>query len=295
MIIVKLMGGLGNQMFQYATGKRLAIFNNAELKLDITGYETMNVSDTPRQFELNLLNIKSEIASKTDIAKVKQADHERTFDERIIHKLGRSKAIYHYGERNAGFDPRVLKLKKNTYLVGWWQNEKYFSDIRNILLKEFEPKNKPSDNNAKWLEQALSTDSIAVHVRRGDYISNKHANVHHGLSTIDYYNAAATYMKTYIKNPHFFVFSDDIAWCKKNISFGENVTFIEGNVGSKAYEDLRIMSQCKHNIIANSSFSWWGAWLNKNDEKIVIAPRAWFQNEKANRETDIVPESWIRM
>lgn len=295
MIIVKLMGGLGNQMFQYATAKRLAFINNVELKFDISGYESMNKNDTPRQYELNLLSIKNSIATKDDLKKVKPADRVRRIDKRVVHKLGHGSAIYPYGERSSAFDPRVLKLKKNTYLVGWWQNEKYFVDIKNQLVKDFKPKIKAEGNNARWLKLARSSDSIAVHVRRGDYISNKHANVHHGLATVDYYNAAATYMKIYIKNPHFFVFSDDIAWCKKNLKFGDKVTFVEGNNGAKAYEDLRIMSTCKHNIIANSSFSWWGAWLNTNDDKIVIAPRTWFQDEKANRETDVVPDSWIRM
>ena len=168
-------------------------------------------------------------------------------------------------------------------------------DIKDVIKKEFTPLKKPSGKNAEWLKIATNTDSIGVHVRRGDYVSNKHANAHHGLASIDYYNAAAIYCSTYLKNPHFLVFSDDIAWCKQNLKFGDNVTYIEGNTGPEAFEDIRIMSACKHNIIANSSFSWWGAWLNNNKDKIVIAPRIWFQDEKANRETEIIPSDWIRM
>ena len=295
MIIVKLMGGLGNQMFQYATARRLAHANNTELRFDITSYENIDKKDTPRKYELDCMKIDGRIADDQDLSKVKPADYVRKLHERVEHKIGRSKVIYQYGERNARFDPRVLSLKDNTYLVGWWQNEKYFADIKDALQKEFVPAKQASGNNAEWLEQAKSTNSISVHVRRGDYVSNKHAKAHHGLATTNYYNAAATYVKTYIKNPHFFVFSDDINWCKQNLKFGGKVTFVEGNVGPNAYEDLRIMSACQHNIIANSSFSWWGAWLNKNDDKIVIAPRIWFQDEKANRETDIIPSEWMRM
>lgn len=295
MIIVKLMAGLGNQMFQYATAKRLAHANSAELKLDITGYENMAKKDTPRQYELDIFKITARVAAPEDLARVSPADYVRKIHERVTHKLGRGSTIYQYGERSARFDPRVLSLKDNTYLVGWWQSENYFKDIKNILQKEFVPRAKATSNNAKWLEQAHSTNSISVHVRRGDYISNKHANVHHGLAPIDYYNAAATYLKTYIKDPYFFIFSDDISWCKKNLKFGKNLVFVEDNSGQKACEDLRIMSECKHNVIANSSFSWWGAWLNKNDDKIVIAPRVWFQDKRANHETDVVPSDWMRM
>ncbi len=295
MIVVKLMAGLGNQMFQYATARRLADANKVELKLDISSYENINEKDTPRKYELDNFKVINNIATKDDLALVKQGEYVRKFSERITHRLGLSPVIHQYGERSSNFDSRVLTLRDNTYLVGWWQNERYFADIRKILLKEFVPKNKATGNNTKWLGLAGSTNSISVHVRRGDYISNKHANVHHGLASIDYYNAAVTYMNTYVEKPYFLVFSDDIKWCKNNLKFGKDTAFVQGNDGPLAYEDLRIMSSCKHNIIANSSFSWWGAWLNANSQKIVIAPRNWYQDEKANRETDIVPANWICM
>ena len=282
-------------MFQYAAARRLAHMHNTELRLDITGYANTDQKDTPRSYELNCFKINAGIATAEDLSRVKSADHVRKFHEKVARRLGTTSAIYQYGEPGPRFDERAMRMRDNTYLTGWWQNEKYFVDIKNILQKEFLPKTKPTGNNIKWLEQAKSTNSISVHVRRSDYLTNKHANVFHGLASIDYYNAAALCLKTLVNNPHFFIFSDDIDWCRRTLKLGKNVTFVKGNDGSKAYEDLRIMGNCQHNIIANSSFSWWGAWLNQNKDKVVIAPRVWFQDKKANRETEIVPNNWMKM
>ena len=295
MIVTKIQAGLGNQMFQYAVGLSLAQKHQTELVLDITSYENMHKDDTPRNYELDVFNIRGRIAAEADFAIIKTSEYRRTLQDKIKHRLAIGNAVFYYGETSSSFDPRLLLLKNNTYLSGWWQSEKYFTDVRSQLLEDFSPSKKPSANTLKMITEATGCESISVHVRRGDYVTNKHANAHHGTATLDYYNAAALFMKSFMPNAKFFVFSDDIAWCKKHLNFGSNTVYVTGNDGKDAYQDLLIMKACKHNIIANSSFSWWGAWLNENTSKIVIAPRAWYTDPIKNREADIVPDSWMRM
>lgn len=295
MIVTKIQAGLGNQMFQYAVGLSLALKHQTELVLDISSYENMHKDDTPRSYELDVFAIRGRVADKNDFAVIKSPEYRRTLQDKVKHRLAIGNAVFYYGETSSSFDPRVPLLKNNTYLSGWWQSEKYFIDVRDQLLKDFIPKHKPSASTLRAIEDASSCESVAVHVRRGDYVTNKFANAHHGTATLDYYNAAAVFMKSFIPNIRFFVFSDDISWCKKNLKFGPNTVYISGNSGRDAYQDLLIMKSCKHNIIANSSFSWWGAWLNENSSKIVIAPRAWYADPIKNREADIVPAGWMRM
>lgn len=294
MIIVKVMAGLGNQMFQYAVGRRLAVKRNTQLLLDITSYENMADIDTPRQYELDCYSIQAEIASKKLLAKVQPPETKRTLPEKVLRRLGIGK-YWQIGEGDGSFNKGILSAPNNTYLVGWWQNEKYFADIRSQLIKEFEPKNKPNKTNAKILKEIQHCNAVAIHVRRGDYVSNKHANVHHGLTPLEYYTRAIAHVRKEVKTPRFFVFSDDLEWCKKSFNLGKDAVFVDGNGGKMAYEDLRLMKHCKHNIIANSSFSWWGAWLNQNPDKIVIAPKIWFQDKQANSSTGIVPKEWKRI
>lgn len=296
MILVRLMGGLGNQMFQYATALRLAHKNHTSLKLDASVYENMAAIDTPRQYELSVFAIEAELATAQDLARVVPPAQRRSLAQRIKHRLGVGSDIFIYGEAGSSFQPLTLQLPDNTMLVGWWQNEKYFKDIRNTLIAEFTPKVSLSKTSATFLKRIEAIEnSISLHVRRGDYVSNPHANVHHGLTPLEYYGAAVEYIRRYTKDPHFFVFSDDITWCKQNLDLGKDATFVIGNDGVQAYEDLILMSHCHHNIVANSSFSWWGAWLNDNSDKVVIAPQVWYQNEQANSETEIVPEDWVRL
>lgn len=192
------------------------------------------------------------------------------------------------------FDKRVLSLPDNTYLEGFWQNEKYFSDIKSLLLKDFEPVKPLSKKNREYLKQIKSTDSISLHVRREDYISVEHYKNFHGLMSLDYYKAALELVrkKSGAKNPHIFIMSKDLDWCKENIKLNYPTIFIEGNKSGS--DDMRLMKQCNHNILANSSFSWWGAWLNQNPNKVVVAPKNWFQDESANSQIQL-PSEWLRI
>jgi Glycosyl transferase family 11 len=294
MIIVKLMGGLGNQMFQYATARRLSHQHNSPLRLDITVFDNMEARDTPRHFELEDYQIYGKVASQHELDMMLPQDFQAGMPYRLKRRLGLDNRLRPLGEGPKGLNGIVLRARDNTYLVGWWQNEGYFKDIRETLLREFTPK-KVSSYNKSLLKQMGGEETISIHVRRGDYVSNKHASKEHGLVSMSYYETAIAFVRGIVEKPRFYVFSDDLEWCRKNLNLGKDAIFVDGNGVDRAYEDIHLMQHCQHNIVANSSFSWWGAWLNVNPNKIVIAPKQWFQNKQTDQETEIVPASWTRL
>lgn len=293
MIIVKLIGGLGNQMFQYAMARRIAYVHNVSLKLDITGFNNCT-GDTPRSYELKHLNVIENFSSKKEIEKfkIKKGFYVSIskFKEFFIPYYKRS----YIREKSKRFDPNILKLSGNAYLEGYWISEKYFKDIDNIIRREFTVKPKIDSINKQLAQTIRDCEAVSLHIRRGDYVSNPQANKFHGLCSLDYYYKAIKILTQKIKNPHFFIFSDDPEWVKENLNIQASVEFIAHNSSDKNYEDLRLMSLCKHNIIANSTFSWWGAWLNENPKKIVIAPKKWFNIGDIDT-LDIIPELWEKI
>ncbi len=294
MIIVKLRGGLSNQMFQYAAGRRLSHIHNTELKLDTEWYRTPQPDATPRKFELDNFNVKYSIATENDLIGLNGI--KRTAFKHLHIAIFRKffpKVIY-FGERHYHFDEEILKLPNNVCLFGYWVCEKYFLDITAIIKKEFTIKNFPDAKNEVLIKKINGTNSVSLHVRRGDYISNPTHNKMYGTCSLDYYKDGIKYISEKIENPVFFIFSDDITWAKENLEIPFEKYFVENNTGEKSYEDLRLMSTCKHNIIANSGFSWWGAWLNENENKIVCAPKVWFKNS-LNNTKNVIPEKWIHL
>lgn len=163
---------------------------------------------------------------------------------------------------------------------------------RSTILEDFTFINMPNKRNQSVLNMIDSKNSISIHVRRGDYVSNAATNKYHGLCDLGYYKKSIDYISKRVESPVYYIFSDDISWCKINLKIKGNVTYISHNNGDNSWEDMRLMSRCKHNIIANSSFSWWAAWLNTNLDKIVIAPRNWYKDLPRNM-TDIIPSSWL--
>jgi hypothetical protein len=290
MIISRIIGGLGNQMFQYAFGKYLSIKKCTELKLDLCGFEIYDW----RVFELGVFNCQIDTASKEEIDGILKP---RYFPVRKIDYFGFGNQNLVLNEPNMLFNSKFLKVKKNTYLSGYWQSEKYFPGIREILLDDF--KFKPSSDESIQIlaERIINTpNSVSVHIRRGDYQNNPQVNKIHGVLPIEYYVEAMGLMLKRTEKPIFYFFSDDIDWVISKFSELDNVFFVNQNMGSNSFEDMRLMSLCKHNIVANSSFSWWGAWLNQNPSKIVIAPKKWFADSIKNNEAkDIVPDSWIKL
>jgi hypothetical protein len=265
MITVKLNGGLGNQMFQYAFGRSLAVQKKTNLLLDISNFDR----DTKRSFLLHQYNIKAEAFKPNLINK-------------ITRKLKLTKII---GETT--YKPE--NIKENVLYDGYWQNEIYFKNLRPLLLNELSLKTETSSETKSWLSKIKKCESVSVHVRRGDYMEEKHKKLF-GVLEKDYYVNAINRMKKVIANPSFFLFSDDVNWCKENLSDITRLYYVSGNK-IKITEELFLMSECNHNIIANSSFSWWGAWLNQSPNKIVITPKNWFV-DKTKEPTNIVPSEW---
>lgn len=295
MIITKLEGGHSNQLFQYAAGRRLAHKLSVELYMDKWWFENVIDIDTPRFYELEDYNFPQRFINRKDFALAEDTPENIKIKLYNLTK-GRSKPrIKQVRQRGNGFNNEVLNLGDNIYLDGWWQDERYFKDIRPLLLDELELKPKPNHQNAEWLERIKSKNSVSVHIRRGDYVDNKLTNRFHGVLEPAYYQKALERLAKTAddKNLNLFVFSNDINWCKQNLKFKYQTVFIDAD--NSGAEDMRLMKNCRHNIMANSSFSWWGAWLNQNPNKVVVAPKVWFQDKQANRETSIVPPGWIRI
>lgn len=295
MIITKLIGGLGNQMFQYATGRRAAYINKAELKLDISWFKNSEGA-IKRDCLINTFNIKGVFATEEEINKLKSED--QGLFTLLYRRFLRFTKPYHKQsyilQRFFHFDPNILYVQDNTYLQGHWVSEKYFKDIENIIRKEFTFKDKPDATNKKMINKINNCNSVSIHIRRGDYIFDKKTNKRFGVCDIRYYFKAVYLIAKEIKDPHFFIFSDDPLWAKQNLHLKFPCVYVDHNTGKKAYEDMRLMSYCQHNIIANSSFSWWGAWLNQNRNKIVIAPKKWFRDKSINTK-DLIPQSWVKI
>jgi len=294
MILVKLMGGLGNQMFQYAAAKALAEHHGVPLKVDLSFLNDRSAKDnfTFREYELNCFDNSIEIASNNEISIFKVKNR---FYQSIMTLLGMSIPL-HYFEQSFKYNESFNELPNEILLEGYFQSEKYFIQIRFLILENFKWRSPASGINLKLTESIQTVNSVSLHVRRGDFVENKVINNFHGLCDINYYERAISQINNSIKNPTFFIFSDDINWAKKKFGWIPSVIFIDHNKGKESFWDMRLMSYCKHNIIANSSFSWWGAWLNTNKSKIVIAPKIWFNDSIINLQTeDLIPSEWLRI
>lgn len=294
MIIIKLMGGLGNQMFEYAAGRRLAHSLGVDLKLDISGFE----KDPLRNYALGEFNIVEYFARPEEVLSLKK--EKRHIVVRLDTRLTPTFFLAlptHIKERFSHFDNNILLLSDNVYLNGYWQSEKYFLDLADIIRKEFTVKFQQTGKNLELAKVIKSCEAVSIHVRRGDYITDEHINKRHGVCSTEYYFRCVDKIKQYITNPSFFVFSDEPDWARKNLNLPYLTTIVDHNSDKDSFEDMRLMSKCKHHIIANSSFSWWGAWLSQCQGKLVFAPRQWFSKEKqASRNmNDLLPDNWIKL
>ena len=292
MIVVNLMGGLGNQMFQYALGRKLAYLHQTELLLDCTFLNTHNPLHIKREYELDVFKIKASIATDNELKKFRSRQRNSFFQR--IYKLAPALFSYHViTERTHAFDPTVLSAPDNSWLNGFWQTEKYFTDIEKIIRADFEFKTPVQGANKQLADELLNCNGVSIHVRRGDY-TNPETLSFHGICNPDYYYRAVDVLSQKTSIDKLIVFSDDSAWVKQNLSFNLPVTHIDHNTGKNSFEDLRLMSLCKHNITANSSFSWWGAWLNATKNKTVIAPKNWIADKTVDT-SDVIPVNWISL
>jgi glycosyl transferase family 11 len=295
MIIVKLMGGLGNQMFQYAFGKRLALKHNTPLKLDQSRlYDvTIKTKYTVRKFGLEEFNINASAASEQELKKYHRGKAGMLRDLVLLHLPFRINNLY-VREPYFNFFKKALKAPKDAYLDGYWQSEKYFDNISECLLQDFSLKTALEGENKRLAEKIEKENSVSIHVRRGDYVSMTVNTALFEVCDAEYYLKAIDEMKKLEKQPVLYIFSDEPEWFKQNINTDLQVEYVTHNTGEQSYIDMHLMSLCKHNIIANSSFSWWGAWLNRNPDKKVIAPKKWFKNNLKDAR-DLIPAQWITL
>lgn len=287
MVLVNLMGGLGNQAFQYATGRSLSIKLNTELKLDHSFLEADTKGQyTQRHYELSVFNGPQLRATEDDLMLVAKARKQGLFS-----KLFSGSKITLFNENGFPYNTPIEAVSGDVYLNGFWQSEKYFKGIRQTLLYNLSLKVALSSEAAKLKDEIKKQEvAVSLHFRRGDYVNLSSASAFHGVAGLDYYQKAVELISSKMENPVFYIFSDEIDWVKQNFQL-PGAKYISG---LKSYEDLELMKTCRHNIIANSSFSWWGAWLNDNTRKIVVAPRNWFKDTSVNT-TDLIPASWQKI
>lgn len=291
MILSRITDGLGNQMFQYANGRARSIDRHTGLSLDTSWYADIEQRFTTREFQLDAFNIEATIlsASKASMFKSPQLPIGiRSVYYRFQNILPYYKRK-HVKEAYYGFDPNILNIKNNTYLQGFWQSFKYFEEYRHQIIKEFSLKTESLAFLSKCNE-IKTENSVSLHVRRGDYC-NREQNPQHCLLGHDYYSRAIEKTESKVGKTIFYVFSDDISWARQTFK-GEQFRFCDTHFS--APEEMLLMSSCKHNIIANSTFSWWAAWLNTNSHKVVVAPVRWFENEDKNTQ-DLLPKSWLKI
>lgn len=276
MIIALIRAGLGNQLFEYSLGRCLAHRLKTELKLIFPKSEQ---SRAISRFKLNNFNITGEVITLEEF--------DRIFEQNENFKIVDEPA----NGPQSNFAPGIFDLQGDILIRGFWQCEKYFAEIEEIIRREITLKNPLGKNSAAWQEKILAAEcAVSLHVRRGDYMKPLTRNFA-GIMPLDYYRESLARLKDSCKNLTAFVFSDDLAWAKENLKLDVPLEFVEGC--EQDFEEIFLMSLCRHNVISNSTFSWWGAWLNQNPDKKVFAPEPWSLNPWGN--IDILPERWIKI
>jgi hypothetical protein len=291
MILVQLSGGLGNQLFQYAAAKALAIKNRTELMLDISELKKEKKSITSRGFELPNFNCHINICEPPSITRLpgfKRYGH-------LLNWCTRWKFLI---EKKSAYRSDFLLQGDQNFLIGFWQSYKYFESISDGLFSDLSPKNSLSDLSQKILSEIQASQAVGVHIRRGDYVSLDSAKNYHGALPTQYYVESIMSIQNEHPNAHFYIFSDDPQWCKTQFNFlKDDCSIISHNGGDHAWQDLILMSWCPQQIIANSSFSWWAAWLAdkrfQDFTRKVIAPAQWFVESSKDDLVHRIPSHWI--
>jgi hypothetical protein len=293
MIIVRLQGGMGNQMFQYAAARALSLRKNTSVGIDVSYVHNRipRSGFTFREYDLDVFALTAPIVTAPALP--------LRYKLHTLGKLGlyldaiRRKFFKGLGtERTNTYSDRFWGLPANTYLEGYWQSDKYFQPYEDAIRKDFSLKEPLPSNILQLQKEIQDCESVCIHVRRGDYVAHSFHDV--GI-TQSYYDQGFEYISQKANINCIYVFSDDIQWCRENLSFAHNTVFVgDEYAGKKASGHMMLMSSCKHFIIANSSFSWWAAWLGEYNQKIVIAPKQWFVDTSIDT-TDLIPEDWVRI
>jgi hypothetical protein len=289
MIVAKIHGGLGNQMFQYAAGRALSIAHHETLSLDTNEFANYSLHQgyvLDRVFGLNTPRL-----SGTELRQL--------FGLRVLPTAQRLAARWPYWpladkriiiEPHLDYWPGMLAVPPHAYLRGYWQSERYFQMHEDSIRSDFQFNKALHGYALQWSEHMKAVPSVSVHFRRGDYVSNQTNLAYHGTCSLDYYQRAVASIEAQVKRPEFFVFSDDIEWARQNFKLAHPVHFVDGNTGDASFLDMQLMSLCRHHIIANSSFSWWAAWLNNRKDKLVMAPSRWYV--KWTTPVGLIPDRW---
>jgi hypothetical protein len=292
MLITNIIGGLGNQMFQYAAARAISLEQGVTLKLDVSDFLNYGLH---QGFELQrIFNCSIEIATAEDVQSV-LGWQSSSIARRVISRPSMAwlRSTRFVVEPHFNYWNGVRDIQNNCYLVGYWQSEKYFLEHLAQIREDFKFKLPMNNRNSELAKQIKEVNAVSLHVRRGDYANNSKTTAIHGLCSIEYYKSAIKYIAERLERPVFYVFSDDIEWVKNNLQIDFPCFYIDHNNGADSFNDMRLMSNCQHHIIANSSFSWWGAWLNPSLDKIVIAPKRWFAND--NDTSDLIPPHWVKL
>ncbi|MGE8106566.1 alpha-1,2-fucosyltransferase [Allorhizobium sp. NPDC080224] len=279
-------------MFQFATGRAVAHRLNAELLLDVSAFTHYDL----RRYELDSWAIRARPATRDELARAGVFAAPPTFVRRLMQAAGFGLPMNRFQEASFAYDPRILAVKDPAYLDGYFQSARYFADVAGLLREEFVLRAPVDDGNAEVRRKIRESGASAVslHIRRGDYVTNAHTAQYHGVCSLDYYRRAVTHIAERCPAPRFFVFSDDLDWVRDNLHIDQEMVLVDANGPDSGAWDMALMMACRHHIIANSSFSWWGAWLNPHSDKIIVAPQQWFS--AATHDTrDLVPGDWVRL
>ncbi len=296
MLIARITGGIGNQLFQYAFVRSLSIKLNHKFKLDLSWYHNYHKYEeesnpnaaTKRTYLLDKFNVKENILNPLFLS-----ISYRLNNNSFLKRVKKYPVLNHFTYSTiteSEFDINKIQNLKNVYLSGVWQMDDLFEEYRNLIKEEFILKNKLSVENKSFLNKIKQSNSIAIHIRRGDLLSRPAAVADQPYSTDKYYYDGVNIMKEKLKNPELFVFSDDIDWVNNNLKFVLPTTFIDNN--GPDYEHFNLICNCKHQIIANSTFSWWAAWLNNYQGKIIISPKWWYRDPVKNGSIIRIPQDW---
>lgn len=289
MITIILSGGLGNQMFQYAAARALSLRLGTGVMFDLYKLQKRSKA-VKRNYGLGIFDLKAKyVYSLKNIFFVKSYGYLKKY--RFGENILRASKFFH-DKRASVYDSGFESLSSGNVLMGYFQNENYFKKYADVIRHDFYFDIRLSADKQSLEQKICFTNSVSIHIRRGDYM-NPDSNLQ--MLSLEYYYKAMEYISTKIKDPYFFIFSDDMEWVKQNfVPKNVSYTYIDPNKEDAAYIDMLLISKCKHNIIANSSFSWWGAWLNNNKNKMVIAPSVWYKNDSGdNYPEGFIPESWF--
>jgi hypothetical protein len=263
---------MGNQMFQYAAGRSLSLRHRTGLVLDAQWFALADsdTTTTTRDFELAVFDL----------------------SHAAVWSPGMRKPDYDLRDRQFTYNAAFEYAPDDTRLLGLWQSQQYFAHCADVIRRDFTFRADISERNQRLLAQISADPSaVSLHVRRGDYLAPGDVT---GFIGESYYQRAVAWIRHRVAQPTFYVFSDDPSWCRQNLQLGDARVYVEGNTDANSYVDMWLMSRCKHHIIANSTFSWWGAWLNPSAEKLVVAPACWFRDPSLDAR-DVVPSTWTQL